>query len=56
MVINREPIELLYKELPQDAKEMLDRAIESIVSAKKKVNTAQVSQYLAFTSSISYEA
>jgi hypothetical protein len=36
MDINREPIELLYRELPQDAKEMLDRAIESIVSAKKK--------------------
>ncbi|MCP4257669.1 MAG: hypothetical protein GY774_09115 [Planctomycetes bacterium] len=36
MVINREPIELLYRELPQDTKQMLDRAIESIVSAKKK--------------------
>jgi deoxyhypusine synthase len=36
MVINREPIELLYRELPQDTKEMLDSAIESIVSAKKR--------------------
>jgi hypothetical protein len=36
MVINRGSIELLYKGLPQDTKEMLDRAIESIVSAKKK--------------------
>lgn len=36
MVINKEPIELLYKELPDDTKEMLDRAIEGIVSAKKK--------------------
>jgi hypothetical protein len=36
MVINREPIELLYRDLPCDTKEMLDRAIESIVSAKKK--------------------
>lgn len=36
MVINREPIELLYRDLPDDTKEMLDRAIESIVSAKKK--------------------
>jgi hypothetical protein len=36
MAINTEPIELLYKELPPDTKEMLDRAISSIVSAKKK--------------------
>ncbi len=36
MDLSREPIELLYKELPEDTKEMLDRAIESIVSAKKK--------------------
>jgi len=36
MAINTEPIELLYKELPADSKEMLDRAISSIVSAKKK--------------------
>ena len=36
MDLNREPIELLYKELPQDTKEMLDRAIESIISANKK--------------------
>jgi deoxyhypusine synthase len=36
MVKNREPIEMLYRELPPDTKEMLDRAIESIVSAKKK--------------------
>jgi deoxyhypusine synthase len=36
MVINREPIELLYRGLPQDTKGMLDHAIESIVSAKKK--------------------
>jgi len=36
MVVNREPIEILYRELPHDTKEMLDRAIESIVSAKKK--------------------
>ena len=36
MVINREPIELLYRDLRPDTKEMLDRAIESIVSAKKK--------------------
>ncbi len=35
MVINREPIELLYRDLRPDTKEMLDRAIESIVSAKK---------------------
>lgn len=36
MVTNREPIELLYENLPADTKEMLDRAISSIVSAKKK--------------------
>jgi len=36
MVINREPIEMLYRDLRSDTKEMLDRAIESIVSAKKK--------------------
>ncbi|MHC4226088.1 MAG: hypothetical protein ACYSW0_01545 [Planctomycetota bacterium] len=36
MVTNREPIELLYRNLPADTKEMLDRAISNIVSAKKK--------------------
>ena len=36
MVKNREPIEMLYRDLRPDTKEMLDRAIESIVSAKKK--------------------
>jgi deoxyhypusine synthase len=36
MVTNREPIELLYRGLPTDTKEMLDRAISSIVSTKKK--------------------
>ncbi len=36
MVTNREPIELLYENLPSDTKEMLDRAISSIVSTKKK--------------------
>ena len=36
MVTNRKPIELLYQNLPSDTKEMLDRAISSIVSAKKK--------------------
>ena len=36
MVVNREPIEMLYRDLRPDTKEMLDRAIESIVSAKKK--------------------
>ncbi|MBW7988786.1 MAG: hypothetical protein FVQ84_02020 [Planctomycetes bacterium] len=36
MVINREPIEILYRDLRPDTKEMLDRAIDSIVSAKKK--------------------
>ena len=36
MVTNREPIELLYKNLPADTKEMLDRAISSIVSTKKQ--------------------
>lgn len=36
MTINREPIELLYRDLPADTKELLDRAISSIVSAKKQ--------------------
>ena len=36
MVVNREPIEMLYRDLRPDTKEMLDRAIGSIVSAKKK--------------------
>jgi len=36
MVVNREPIEMLYRDLRPDTKDMLDRAIESIVSAKKK--------------------
>jgi hypothetical protein len=36
MTTNREPIELLYQELPADTKEMLDNAISSIVSTKKK--------------------
>ena len=36
MADNREPIELLYRDLPADTKEMLDSAISSIVSAKKK--------------------
>ena len=36
MVTNREPIERLYQTLPPDTKEILDRAISSIVSAKKK--------------------
>jgi len=36
MAVNIEPIELLYKNLPDDTKETLDRAISSIVSAKKK--------------------
>jgi len=36
MMTNREPIELLYQNLTPDTKEMLDRAISSIVSAKKK--------------------
>jgi len=35
MVINKEPIEQLYENLPADTKEMLDRAIKSIVSVKK---------------------
>lgn len=35
MVTNREPIERLYRELKTDTKEILDRAIASIVSAKK---------------------
>ena len=36
MADNREPIELIYRNLPTDTKEMLDSAISSIVSAKKK--------------------
>ncbi len=36
MVANREPIKRLYRDLPADTKEMFDRAISSIVSAKKK--------------------
>jgi hypothetical protein len=36
MATNIEPIELRYKDLPADTKEMLDRAISSIVSAKEK--------------------
>ncbi len=36
MVTNKEPIEILYRDLSPDTKEMLDRAIASIVSAKKK--------------------
>jgi hypothetical protein len=36
MATNTEPIELLYNDLPADTKEMLDNAISSIVSAKKK--------------------
>ena len=36
MVANREPIERLYRGLPTDTKDMFDRAISSIVSAKKK--------------------
>jgi hypothetical protein len=36
MVANREPIEKLYRGLSTDTKEMFDRAISSIVSAKKK--------------------
>jgi deoxyhypusine synthase len=36
MVVNRELIEHLYSELAQDVREMLDQAIDSIVSAKKK--------------------
>jgi hypothetical protein len=35
MVTNREPIERLYRDLPSDTKELLDRATTSIVSAKK---------------------
>jgi hypothetical protein len=35
MVTNREPIEDLYRELPPETKEMLDRAVASIVSVKK---------------------
>ncbi len=36
MVANREPIERLYRDLPTDTKDMFDRAVSSIVSAKKK--------------------
>jgi hypothetical protein len=36
MAINTEPIELLYRNLTADTKEMLDRAISCIVSAKKQ--------------------
>jgi hypothetical protein len=36
MVTNREPIELLYQNLPADTKEMLDKAISKIVSTKKQ--------------------
>ncbi|MBN1805783.1 MAG: hypothetical protein JW837_11065 [Sedimentisphaerales bacterium] len=36
MITSREPIELFYRELPQGTREMLDRAIESIASAKKR--------------------
>jgi len=36
MVANRESIERLYLDLPTDTREMFDRAISSIVSAKKK--------------------
>jgi len=36
MLADREPIELLYQGLPADTKEMLDRAITSIVSAKSR--------------------
>jgi hypothetical protein len=36
MAANTEPIELLYRDLPADTKEMLDSAISGIVSAKKK--------------------
>ncbi len=36
MVTNKEPIELLYQGLPTETKEMLDSAIASIVSAKKR--------------------
>ncbi|KPK37056.1 MAG: hypothetical protein AMJ65_15490 [Phycisphaerae bacterium SG8_4] len=36
MATNREPIELLCQGLPTDTREMLDRAVSSIVSAKKK--------------------
>jgi hypothetical protein len=36
MATNRKPIELLYRNLSPDTKEMLDRAISNIVSAKKK--------------------
>lgn len=36
MLSSREPIELLYRGLPSDAKEMLDRAISNIVSTKQQ--------------------
>jgi len=36
MAANREPIERLYRGLPTDTKEMFDRAIAGIVSAKEK--------------------
>jgi hypothetical protein len=36
MATNRKPIELLYRNLSPDTKEMLDRAISNIVSAKKE--------------------
>ena len=36
MAGNREPIERLYRGLPTDTKEMFDRAIAAIVSAKEK--------------------
>jgi len=36
MVANREPIERLYRGLPADTRETFDRAISSVVSAKKK--------------------
>jgi hypothetical protein len=35
MVTNREPIEDLCRELPSETKEMLDRAVASVVSVKK---------------------
>ena len=35
MAKNRESIERLYQSLPADTKELLDRAINSIVSAKR---------------------
>lgn len=36
MNIDRKPIELLYNNLESSAKEMLDRAVSNIVSAKEK--------------------